>query len=83
MLRGLHLAEESLEEGPGKDIPCNCVGDGREDPVELPHRSLAVSLLAGYSVHQLFGEALTFQVRPGTETMERSLHQRFCTSLHA
>lgn len=80
---GGYLAEQPLEQGPGKDIPGNRVSDCGEDPVELPHGGLTVGLLARYSVHQLFCEALALQMGPSTETVKRSLHQSSCTLAHA
>ena len=54
----VHLAEQTLEKGAREDIPGDCVGDGCEDPVQLPHGCLAVSLLAGDAIHQVSGQPL-------------------------
>ena len=45
------LSEEALEEGAGQHVPGNGVCDGREDPVQLSKRRLAVCLLARDAVN--------------------------------
>ena len=47
-----HLSEEPLEDIGRKDVPCDRVGDGREDPVEFAHDCLAVVELPGYLFQQ-------------------------------
>ena len=52
------LSKEALEERSGQHVPGNGIGDSSEDPIELPQRSLSVSLLARDAVNELFGQPL-------------------------
>ena len=71
---GACLSEEALEEGPGQHVPGNGVSDGSEDPVQLPQRGFAVSLLAGDAVNQLLGETLLAHQAPRAEPAQGHLH---------
>ena len=68
------LSEELLEEGSGERVPCDCVCDGCEDPVELSQWGFAVRLLAWYAVNQVTGEAFAAQQALGAEPAQRHLH---------
>mmetsp|Transcript_26849 Transcript_26849/g.63729 ORF Transcript_26849/g.63729 Transcript_26849/m.63729 type:complete len:470 (+) Transcript_26849:3155-4564(+) len=70
------LSEELLEERPREHVPGDGVGNGGEDPVELPEECFPVCLLPGDAVDLVLREALVLQERPRAEPPERDLDGR-------
>lgn len=68
-----HLSEEALEEAAGQHVPGDAVGDGGEDPVELPQGRLPVRLLPGDPVYELLRQPLRLQQRPRAEPPQGDL----------
>ena len=68
-----NLSEKFLKEGPGECVPGDRVGDGCENPVELPEGRLPVGLLTGNAVYQVTRQTLAAEQALGTEPAQGNL----------